>query len=84
MRFSKEDDPPRRHREAREEVRACFCIGPQPGHSLCPCMERQERAADRELRELREEVRDLRRRLGMGFGSRETARQRQRRGGIGP
>jgi hypothetical protein len=21
---------------------ACFCIGPRPGHSLCPCRERDE------------------------------------------
>lgn len=24
-------------------AQACFCIGPQPGHKLCPCMERAKR-----------------------------------------
>lgn len=23
-----------------DEMKPCFCIGPQPGHDLCPCAER--------------------------------------------
>jgi hypothetical protein len=29
-----------RMRELMNETRACFCIGPQPGHEMCPCAER--------------------------------------------
>lgn len=29
---------------------ACFCSGPRPGHTLCPCAERRE--SDRSRREI--------------------------------
>lgn len=70
------------------EVRACFCIGPQPGQTLCPCKLRNESIRDFELRMLREEVRKLR-----GAPARpRTAeddllamtKRLQARGGIGP
>lgn len=30
-----------------EQVHACNCIGVQPGHELCPCMERAAQERDR-------------------------------------
>lgn len=42
-------------------MNACFCSGPRPGHTLCPCRERNETDKDRRLRLLEAEVADLRR-----------------------
>lgn len=39
---------------------ACFCIGPQPGETLCPCRLRAESDADRRIRQLEAENRRLR------------------------
>lgn len=44
----------------------CYCSGPQPGHTLCPCAERRESARDCELRRLRTENETLMRRLSAG------------------
>jgi len=46
-----------------ERPRACFCSGPRPGHTRCPCRERADAAnesrLERENRLLREQVQRL-------------------------
>lgn len=54
-------------------MRACFCSGPRPGETLCPCRLRNESDKDRRLRYLEAEVRRLR------TGGLETAGERHRR-----
>lgn len=46
--------------QRRQELRPCFCIGPQPGHDLCPCAERREGGKDARIRLLELENRRLR------------------------
>lgn len=40
-------------------LRACFCIGPQHGETLCPCALRRESDKDCRIRQLEVEVRRL-------------------------
>lgn len=40
-------------------MRACFCIGPQAGETLCPCRLRLERDKDWRIRQLEAENRRL-------------------------
>lgn len=58
-------------------MKACFCIGPQPGQTLCPCRLRNESDKDRRIRILEEEIETLRRRReresALDFPRRSTA-----------
>jgi hypothetical protein len=37
--------------KANTSTHMCNCIGPQPGHTLCPCMWRVEQEKERLLKE---------------------------------
>lgn len=39
---------------------SCGCLGPRPGHKLCPCRERAQSAQERRIAALEEEIRRLR------------------------
>lgn len=48
---------PKMWQERLDEPRACFCIGPQDGEPLCPCMMRnRQRERDNMRQEILEEI----------------------------